>query len=187
MPAKMQIIDQILTLFREQGNGAYFGEAVTETEHALQCAHLAQQSGAAPALVVAALLHDIGHLLHGLPEDAAERGIDGRHEHGGAAWLATYFGSAVVDCVRLHVAAKRYLCAVEPDYHAALSEASQRSLRLQGGPMAPDEVACFEREPWYRSAIAVRRWDDAAKVAGLVVPDLEHYRAVLQAVLASAE
>jgi gamma-butyrobetaine dioxygenase len=183
----MNLIDTIFTLFREKGNGAYFGEAVTETEHALQCAHLAEQAGAAPALIAAALLHDVGHLLHGLPEDVAERGIDGRHEEGGAAWLARYFGPAVVDPVRLHVAAKRYLCAVEPDYHAGLSEASQRSLNLQGGPMAPDEVRCFEQEPWFRSAVAVRRWDDGAKVPDLVVPGLDHYRPGLEAVRANAE
>src|SRR5262249_4343349 len=122
----MKGIDSLFTLFREKGNGAYFGEAVTETEHALQCAHLAEQSGAPPELIAAALLHDVGHLLHGLPEDAAERGLDGRHEEEGAAWLRGHFGPAVVDPVRLHVAAKRYLCAVEPDYHAGLSEASRR-------------------------------------------------------------
>jgi phosphonate degradation associated HDIG domain protein len=183
----MNRIDAIFTLFREKGDGLYFGESVTEAEHALQCAHLAEQAGAAPGLIAAALLHDVGHLLHGLVEDIAERGIDGRHEEGGAAWLAHDFGPAVVDPVRLHVAAKRYLCAVEPDYHAGLSEASQRSLRLQGGPMTPDEVRGFEQEPWFRSAVAVRRWDDGAKVPGLVVPGLEHYRPCLEAVLESRE
>jgi phosphonate degradation associated HDIG domain protein len=183
----MKVIDSIVTLLREKGNGAYFGEAVTETEHALQCAHLAEQSGASPELIAAALLHDVGHLLHGLPEDAAERGLDGRHEAEGAAWLRVHFGPAVVDPVRLHVAAKRYLCAVEPDYHAGLSEASRRSLRLQGGPMSPDEVRRFEQEPWFRSAVAVRRWDDAAKVPGLVVPGLDHYRPRLEAVLVKPE
>jgi phosphonate degradation associated HDIG domain protein len=179
----MTIIDHIFALFREKGNGAYFGEAVTETEHALQAAHLAEQSGAAAELIAAALLHDVGHLLHGLPENLAERGIDGRHEEGGAAWLGRYFARGVVDPVRLHVAAKRYLCAVEPDYQAGLSEASQRSLRLQGGSMSAPEVDRFEREPWFRSAVAVRRWDDRAKVPGLIVPALDHYRPCLEAVL----
>jgi phosphonate degradation associated HDIG domain protein len=183
----VNVIERIFTLFRERGNGAYFGEAVTETEHALQCAHLAEQSGAAPALMAAALLHDVGHLLHGLPEDVAERGIDGRHEEGGAAWLGRHFGPAVVGPVRLHVAAKRYLCAVEPTYHAGLSEASQRSLRLQGGPMSPEEVACFEQEPSFRAAVAVRRWDDGAKVPDLIVPGLDHYRPCLEAVLMKPE
>jgi gamma-butyrobetaine dioxygenase len=163
----------------------YFGEAVTEMEHALQSAHLAEQSGAAPELIVAALLHDVGHLLHGLPENIAEQGINGRHEEGGAVWLKSHFGPAVVDPVRLHVAAKRYLCAVESDYGARLSEASQLSLRLQGGPMSADEVRQFEAEPEFRAAVAVRRWDDTAKVPGLAVPGLDHYRSYLQAAQSS--
>jgi phosphonate degradation associated HDIG domain protein len=183
----MNAIDCLFTLFREQGNGAYFGEAVTETEHALQCAHLAEQSGASAELIAAALLHDVGHLLHGLPEDLAERGIDGRHEDEGAAWLGRSFGPAVVDPVRLHVAAKRYLCAVDPDYYAGLSEASRLSLRLQGGTMSSEEVQRFEQEPRFRSALAVRRWDDGAKVPGLAVPGLDHYRPYLEAVLVHAE
>jgi phosphonate degradation associated HDIG domain protein len=183
----MNVIDRLFTLFGEKGQGAYFGEAVTQTEHALQCAHLGEQSGAGPELIAAALLHDVGHLLHGLPEDVAERGLDGRHEEGGAAWLNRAFGPAVVDPVRLHVAAKRYLCAVEPDYRAGLSDASQRSLRLQGGPMSSEEVSCFEQEPYFRAAVAVRRWDDAAKVPGQVVPGLEHYRPCLEAVLLKRE
>jgi phosphonate degradation associated HDIG domain protein len=183
----MNVIDALFTLFRDRGQGAYFGEAVSETEHALQCAHRAEQAGAAPAWIAAALLHDVGHLLHGLPEDAAEQGIDGRHEEAGAAWLARFFGPAVVDAVRLHVAAKRYLCAVEPDYHVAMSEASRRSLQLQGGPMTHEEVNRFEQEPCFRAAVAVRRWDDAAKVPGLVVPALEHYRPCLEAVRAKSE
>jgi phosphonate degradation associated HDIG domain protein len=183
----MSVIDEIFSLFLNRGQGAYFGEAVTETEHALQCAHLAEQSGAGSDLIAAALLHDIGHLLHGLGEDIAERGRDGRHEEGGAAWLARHFGPAVVDPVRLHVAAKRYLCAVEPDYHAGLSPASRLSLGLQGGPFTPEEVRRFERELWSRSSVAVRRWDDAAKVPGLAVPGLEHYRRHLEAVLSRPE
>jgi len=183
----MNVIDQIFTLFREKGNGAYFGEAVTETEHALQSAHLAEQSGATPDVIAAALLHDIGHLLHGLPENVADHGIDGRHEMGGSAWLKQHFGPAVIDPVRLHVAAKRYLCSVEPAYHTGLSEASQRSLRLQGGAMSAEEVYEFEREPRFRAAVAVRRWDDGAKVRGLVVPGLEHYRQCLLAVLLKQE
>jgi phosphonate degradation associated HDIG domain protein len=183
----MNVIDRLFTLFREKGNGAYFGEAVTETEHALQSAHLAEQSGVAPELIAAALLHDVGHLLHGLPQDVAERGIDARHEEGGAAWLTRYFGPPVVGPVRLHVAAKRYLCAIVPDYYAGLSDASRRSLHLQGGPMSPEEVRGFEQGPWFRSAVALRRWDDAAKVPGLVVPGLDHYRGCLEAVLAQQE
>jgi phosphonate degradation associated HDIG domain protein len=183
----MSVIDEILALFRDRGRGAYFGEAVTETEHALQCAHLAESAGAGSELIAAALLHDVGHLLHGLGEDIAEQGRDGRHEEGGAAWLARHFGPAVVDPVRLHVAAKRYLCAVEPAYHAGLSPASRLSLSLQGGPLTPDDVRRFEQEPWSRAAVALRRWDDAAKVPGLIVLGLEHYRAHMEAVLLQRE
>lgn len=152
----MTVIDRILAVFDEHGRGAHFGENVTETEHALQCAHMAATAGADDALVAAALLHDVGHLLHGLPEDIAERGTDGRHEVGGAAWLAGSFGPAVVAPVRLHVAAKRYLCAVEPAYHGAMSAASQRSLLLQGGPMSPAEMRLFVAEPWFRSPAGLK-------------------------------
>jgi [1-hydroxy-2-(trimethylamino)ethyl]phosphonate dioxygenase len=183
----MSVIGQVFSLFLERGQGAYFGEAVTETDHALQCAHLAEKSSANSELIAAALLHDVGHLLHGLGENLAEQGRDGRHEEGGAAWLAQYFVLAVVDPVRLHVAAKRYLCAVEPDYLAELSPASRLSLDLQGGSFNVEEVKCFEREPWFRSAVAVRRWDDAAKVPDLAVPGLEHYRGHLESVLSRRE
>src|SRR5262245_5488386 len=183
----MSVVDRILQLFAENGRGAYFGEAVTETEHALQSARLAETSGASHELIAAALLHDIGHLLHGLGEDIADRGIDGRHEEGGAAWLARHFGPAVADPVRLHVAAKRYLCAVDPGYHDALSPASRRSLELQGGAFSREEAGRFEREPYWESAVALRRWDDAAKVSGLSVPGLEHYRTCLEAVLLKQE
>src|SRR5262245_54464919 len=135
----MEVIDRIQRLFAEAGQGAYFGEAVTQTEHALQCAHLAVAAGAGDELIAAALLHDVGHLLHGLGEDVAQRGIDGRHEDGGADWLGQHFGPAVTGPVRLHVAAKRYLCAVDAAYHAGLSPASQTSLRLQGGPYSAEE------------------------------------------------
>jgi phosphonate degradation associated HDIG domain protein len=180
-------IDRIFALFADRGQREYFGEAVTQTEHALQCAYLAEQSGATAPLTVAALLHDVGHLLHGLGESLAEQGIDGRHEEGGSRWLGRYFGAAVVGPVRLHVPAKRYLCAVEPAYFAGLSPASQQSLRLQGEPFTHDEVWRFEQEPWFREAVAVRRWDDAAKISGLAVPGLEHYRSILETVLRPGE
>jgi phosphonate degradation associated HDIG domain protein len=183
----MTVVDTLFALFRERGRGMYFGEDVTETDHALQCARLADASGAPGPLVAAALLHDVGHLLHGLPEDIAGRGIDGRHEDAGSRWLARSFGPEVVDPVRLHVAAKRYLCAVEPDYAAGLSESSRVSLGLQGGAFSPDEAARFEREPFWRDAVTVRRWDDEAKVPGLAVPGLEHYRPCLEALRSRRE
>jgi [1-hydroxy-2-(trimethylamino)ethyl]phosphonate dioxygenase len=174
-------IDAVFHLFAECGGALYFGEAVTETEHALQSAHLAEAAGADAELVAAALLHDIGHLLHGLGEDVAARGTDACHEAGGAAWVARHFGPAVADPVRLHVAAKRYLCAAEPGYLVGLSPASRRSLELQGGPFTSDEQRAFEREPHHARAVALRRWDDAAKVPGLAVPGLDHYRPHLEA------
>jgi [1-hydroxy-2-(trimethylamino)ethyl]phosphonate dioxygenase len=183
----MDPVDRIVEVFATRGNGAYFGEAVTETEHALQAAHLAEAAGADRELVTAALLHDIGHLLHDLPEDIADRRVDGRHEHVGAAWLRRHFGPAVAEPVRLHVAAKRYLCATDPDYRNALSPASQRSLELQGGPFTPAEVRRFEQEPHWEHAVALRRWDDAAKVPGLAVPGLDHYRPCLEAVVTERE
>jgi phosphonate degradation associated HDIG domain protein len=172
-------VDEIFELFERHGQEAYLGEAVSQQEHALQAAHLAEQEGAPDALIVAALLHDVGHLLHGLPEDVAMRGIDGRHEAVGEAWLARRFGPEVTEPVRLHVAAKRYLCAVDPTYRRRLSPASVQSLTLQGAPMSDAEVHAFEEHPYPRAAVRLRGWDDEAKVPGLEVPGLEHYRARL--------
>ncbi len=177
------MIDRIFQLFATRGSEAYFGEAVSQEEHALQTAFLAEQGGAEDSLIVAALLHDVGHLLHGLPENIAAQGIDSRHEEAGEAWLTQYFGPEVTEPVRLHVTAKRYLCAVEPEYLATLSPASLESLYLQGGPMSPEEVATFESNRLFREAVALRRWDDAAKEVGLEVPGLEHYRTRLEGAL----
>jgi [1-hydroxy-2-(trimethylamino)ethyl]phosphonate dioxygenase len=172
----MTILHEIENLFTRHGSAAYFGENVSQEEHALQAAHLAERAGAGHELVIAALLHDVGHLLHGLPETIAEDGIDGHHEAGGAAWLAQHFGPAVSEPVRLHVAAKRYLCAVDPVYAKALSAASRLSLELQGGTFRGEQARAFELHPHFRAAVALRHWDDAAKVPGLSVPGLEHYR-----------
>jgi predicted HD phosphohydrolase len=146
----------------------------------LQSAHLAVGAGADEELVVAALLHDIGHMLSGLPEDIANDGIDDTHEEAGAAWLERHFGFAVTVPVRLHVAAKRYLCAVDRGYLDSLSPASQLSLKLQGGPFAADDARAFEQQPHFKAAVMLRRWDDGAKVPGLDVPALETYRRHLE-------
>jgi phosphonate degradation associated HDIG domain protein len=169
-------------LYQRRGPATY-GEGVTQNEHALQAAWLAERSGATPALVVAALLHDIGHLLHDLPEDIAEQGVDTQHEALGSAWLSQHFGPEVSEPVRLHVAAKRYLCGVEPAYFAALSEASKLSLRLQGGVMSGKEAEAFSALPFAHDAVQVRRWDDEAKQYGLETPTLEHFVPYLKAVL----
>jgi gamma-butyrobetaine dioxygenase len=171
----MTIVDEILALFARRGAATYHGEAVSQTEHALQAAELAEREGAPDCLVVAALLHDVGHLLDGQDEDLAARGIDGGHEQAGSAWLARHFGPEVTEPIRMHVAAKRYLCAIDPSYLDGLSPASRKSLSLQGGPMSASERAVFEAHPAHGDAIRLRRWDDAAKVPSLEVPGLEHY------------
>lgn len=180
----MTITEQIIALFAKSGQAAYYGEDVTQTEHALQAAYLAEQANSRDALVVAALLHDIGHLVDDSPEDIAQQGVDARHEDHGAVWLQQYFGQNVTEPIRMHVDAKRYLCATEPGYYEALSEASKLSLQLQGGVFAAEEVAAFEQNPHFRDAVTLRHWDDAAKIPDLPVPDLEHYRSQIEAVLA---
>lgn len=175
------LIDRIIELFEERGNSLYGGEAVSQTEHALQAALAAENEGAEPALVAAALLHDLGHLLHHLPEDSAEHGIDDHHEDLACRWLERHFGPEVTEPIRLHVAAKRYLCAEEPGYHEALSDASRLSLEIQGGPFSPEEAEELRDHPQGPSAIRLRRWDDLAKVVGLKTPDLAHYRPILLA------
>jgi phosphonate degradation associated HDIG domain protein len=177
------IIDEIFRMFREYGSGAYLGEPVSMTEHMLQSAYAAEQEGAPPRLVAAALLHDCGHFIHDLREDSAEHGVDTRHEEVAHAFLSEHFGPEIAEPIRMHVAAKRYLCAVEPSYLNELSPASILSLELQGGPYSAEELAEFERSPFAGDAVQLRRWDDVGKVAGLETPALEHYRPVLEAAL----
>ena len=178
-----RIVDQLIELLLTKGTRQYGGERVSQCEHALQTAALAEQEKASPALIAAALLHDIGHLLHEEGEQPALRGIDDQHEAIGADYLLPAFGPAVADPVRLHVPAKRYLCATDPGYFACLSPGSVRSLALQGGPFTPDEAAEFRALPFAADAIRVRQWDEAAKVPGLETPTLEQYRATLLAAL----
>jgi [1-hydroxy-2-(trimethylamino)ethyl]phosphonate dioxygenase len=177
----MNITDQIFSLFEARGHDAYFGEDVSQQEHALQAAHLAENAKVRPALIVAALLHDIGHLIHGLPENIADQGVDGYHEAAGAKWLSAHFGPEVTEPIRLHVDAKRYLCATDPAYPARLSPSSIQSLALQGGPANPEEVRALEANPYFAGAVLLRRWDDTAKVPGLKVPGFEHYKSLINA------
>lgn len=175
----MNRCDLIMDLFARCGHSEYGDEPVTQLEHALQCAMLAQAEGAAESLVVAALLHDVGHLLHDLPDDAPDHGIDDAHEVLGYTYLRDWFSPAVSDPVRLHVPAKRYLCAVESRYFDELSPASRTSLELQGGAMTTAEVAAFEALPHSEDAVRLRRWDDKAKVPGLTTPPLCEYEPLL--------
>lgn len=182
----MSVVDELMQLFATKGHDAYVGEPVSQLEHALQSAYYAEREGASDELIVAALLHDIGHLVHKLPEDAADHGIDTRHEHLGGAWLKRYCGPEVTEPIRLHVPAKRYLCATDTEYQAQLSSASIQSLGLQGGPFSAAEIEEFERNPHFRAAVALRRWDDLAKIPELDVPPLEYYRPRLERVLRDA-
>ena len=182
----MSVIDEIFAVYADRGAAAYFGESVSMTEHGLQAAHFAELAGAGEAVIAAALLHDVGHLITVVPDDIADWTTDAHHEATGARWLSKRFGTGVAEPVRLHVRAKRYLCAVEPTYLSQLSCASVLTLKLQGGPMSAEEVVSFEAEPGYRDAPIVRRCDDQGKVAGLATRRLEDYRGLLQALVAGA-
>jgi phosphonate degradation associated HDIG domain protein len=173
------VVDSIAALFAGPGAQSYLGEPVSMAEHMLQTAAAAEADGAPAALVAAALLHDIGHLVHEMAEDAAEHGIDTVHEEVGARWLSQWFAPVVTEPVRLHVAAKRYLCATDPAYLAVLSPASVHSLTLQGGPFSAAESVAFAASPFAENAVRVRRWDDIGKTAGLVTPPFDHFRGTL--------
>lgn len=180
MPAP---IEEVCRLFQARGDSQYGGEAVTQLEHSLQAATFAEQEGADPSLISAALLHDVGHLLHDLPEDAPDHEIDDRHEALAAQWLAQHFGPDVCGPVGMHVSAKRYLCTADPAYLSQLSAPSLLSLRLQGGPMSAAEAKEFESSAHFKAAVRLRRWDEAAKVVGLATPDLQHFTGYLQQAL----
>ena len=177
-PNPESIINQIIDLYQHLGEATY-GEHITQTEHAVQCAWLAQQAGADAELVSAALLHDIGHLLDAVD---GEHG-NFKHDSFGARFLARDFGPAVSEPVRLHAQAKRYLCTVEPDYYDCLSPASKFSLEKQGGLMTPAEVQAFQQEPYFESAVALRRWDDQGKDERLSSGEVGGFRDILSTAL----
>ena len=170
----MTAVEIIGELFAGPGARDHLGEPVTIGTHMLQAGTLAEAAGADPPLVAAALLHDIGHLRHE---------PDSRHGEAGARWLSQWFGDEVTEPVRLHVAAKRYLCAAEPGYLGLLSAESVRTLALQGGPMTQDEVAAFDALPHARDAVAVRRWDDQAKDPAVTPSGFAHFAPLLDALV----
>jgi phosphonate degradation associated HDIG domain protein len=173
----MLTLDDIATLFAERGHEQYTGEPVTQLEHALQTAALGEAEGADDELVTAALLHDLGHLLHDLGETPTLRGVDDVHQYRALPFLRGLFSDRVLGAIGLHVDAKRYLCATQPGYHDALSDDSKRSLVLQGGVFGAAEAAAFAARPGALDAVRLRRWDDLAKAEGLATPPLAHYLA----------
>ena len=172
-------VDEILQLFHAKGDSLYGGECVTQKEHALQTALLAENEKAAAELISAALLHDIGHLLHDLPDDAPDQGIDDHHENSGYRFLEEYFDPSVSEPVRQHVDAKRYLCTVEDGYFETLSEPSVVSFHLQGGKMSDEELEEFRRSPHWKDSLELRKWDDLGKIEDLETPPIEHFLAYI--------
>jgi phosphonate degradation associated HDIG domain protein len=173
-------VDEVLALYERYGHRGY-DEVLSQLAHAEQTAALARAAGAGDEVVAAALLHDVGHLLEVAERDGPrDRTADHRHEAVGAAWLAGLLGPVVAAPIALHVRAKRYLCAVDPAYADVLSPGSVASLERQGGPLDGSEVGAFERNPGWEGAVALRRWDDQAKVLDLEVPPLGSYRPLLE-------
>lgn len=180
------IVDFLAGIFERRGGEEYLGESVTMAEHMLQGAYLAEQNGESDLIIVAALLHDIGHFTSEFGTFTIDDSEDRYHEQAGAKVLQRFFPDLVIDCVRHHVAAKRYLCAVDPDYFGQLSAASVHSLNLQGGPMSKVEIAEFESNANLEEIIKVRRLDDAGKIAGLETPPFAHYAPMIQRIVDTA-
>lgn len=170
----------ITELFDRQGGVRYTGpreEAVSALEHALQCAQLAEEAGASAELTIAALVHDIGHFVG--VNDLTDDNTDDCHERIGSKWLSAWFPEAVTEPVRLHVDAKRALCASSDGYYNRLSPASKHSLSLQGGVFDDSELKEFLDRPYAKNAMQLRAWDDLAKSAGIKTPPLRHYLKLL--------
>ncbi|MDQ2678930.1 MAG: phosphohydrolase [Actinomycetota bacterium] len=175
-------VDEVVDLYRRWASDPY-DEDVSQLDHALQTAALAAADGADDDLVVAALLHDVGHLIDlALSDGSGPAPTDLGHEGVGARYLAALFPASVIGPIALHVRAKRYRCAVDPEYHATLSDGSRRSLALQGGPYDAAGVASFESNPGFGDAVRLRSWDDGGKVEGLDVRDLDAYLPMLRSV-----
>jgi len=177
------VVDFILDLFARRGAQAYMGEPISMAQHMEQSAACAVAEGASDDLVIAALLHDIGHFVGDFPIDSLENGIDNLHEEAGAKFLEAFYPASVTEPIRLHVAAKKYLCAVDKQYFARLSKASVQSLQVQGGAMTQAEIETFESSQYHQSAVQVRRYDDDGKVAGLNIKPVGNYRGKLESLL----
>jgi phosphonate degradation associated HDIG domain protein len=176
-------LSEILQVYHQKGRQLYGGEAVSQLEHALQCATLAEAANQPPAMIVACLLHDIGHLLPALAthRTSGDSPSGDAHAACASAALRQLFSPAITEPIRLHVEAKRYLCATEPDYWQNLSIASQQSLERQGGIFCPEAAQTFIAQPYAAEAVQLRRWDDAAKVVGLSTADLSDFALMLTA------
>lgn len=186
MMTKFDTPEEVLELLVTHGGESYFGEPVTVLKHCLEAAHFAREANSPPTLIAAALLHDVGHLLHQEGEEVAEHGVDTRHEELADQLLSAHLPASVTEPIRLHVAAKRYLCFADTAYLEALSPSSVLSLGLQGGPMSQEEAVAFLAGPFAQEAIALRHWDDEAKIPALPVPPAESYLPLLKELWHSA-
>lgn len=179
------ITDEIMELYNGYGGNEYAGERVTQLEHMAQAAQLAEEQGFDEEVILAAFLHDIGHLS----ETAEQGGTDPRrmgafgvkdHEELGAEFLrGKGFSKKLCRLVESHVEAKRYLTATNPAYYAELSDASKKTLEYQGGPMTSEEAAAFEQYPLFNLIVQMRKWDEQAKIEHKPLPDLQHYRRMI--------
>lgn len=175
-----EVVNELFSFMQAKGQGNYGEPEVTQIQHALQSAKLAQDRGLTAAEITAALFHDIGHLVDDSIPDDEFQAIDRFHELIGSKIMSRRFGEDVTEPLRLHVSAKRYLCAVNAEYHDTLSEASKTSLELQGGAFDENETKEFEANRYYKSAVSLRRIDDLAKVPNLESPGFETYREVVK-------
>ena len=177
---QQNIVQYLLDLLEKKGSDMmYGGENISQLDHALQCAELAEENKLPNPIIAAALLHDIGHLLYE-DKDPIHEGKDGHHENLGANYLTKYFGDEVVNPIRAHVDSKKYLAAMEDGYYDLLSEASKISLVAQGGPFTREEAEEFIKKPFMKEAVEMRRFDDMAKILNKKTPDLKHFRPYLE-------
>ena len=184
-PSQLSSLAQIRQLFVTAGAQLYGGEAISQKEHALQAAWFAERNNEPDTLIAACLLHDLGHVLFDENDDHLDNGIDDLHQVRVVPYLSALFPAAVTAPISMHVDAKRYLCYADPDYYRTLSDASRKSLQLQGGVMSMEEAERFLCAPFAQQAIALRHYDDAAKIVGIETPDFEYFLPRLNAALAT--